>query len=93
MFIEIPFIYRLGFGLVMLGITAFGGYKVIKSVEHYSGAKQPFIADQQTGCAYPKNYVDLKNQREGGQFIPITRQVSFPGRDAALKAGYRQCQN
>jgi len=93
MFIEIPFIYRLAFGLVMLSITAFGGYKVIKTVGHYSGATQPYIGDPQTGCAYPQLYVDKKNEKEAGQFIPITRQAKFNGREEALKAGFRQCQN
>ncbi len=93
MLFEIPFIVRFIFGLVMLSLLALGGYQMIQTVRDYSGTGQPYIGDADTRCAYPARYVMLKNQKESGRFIPVGRQVSFPGQEAALNSGFRACQN
>jgi hypothetical protein len=93
MWYPLPFAVRAAIGVVMMLGLVFGGWRLINQVGYYSGATQPYIGDPETGCAYPQLYVDRKNEKEMGNFIPIARQAKFPGKAAALKAGYRQCQS
>lgn len=91
--VPLPFWLRLTIGVVGMAALVFGGWTVIQTLKGVTGSGKPYIADKSTGCVYPEHYVRLKNSQEAGRFMPTDRQVSFPGLDAALKAGYRQCQN